>query len=440
MTTITRPPAMSSSTSDLEAELKAAVGGEVRFDAVTRNMYSTDASIYRIVPIGVVIPRYADDVSSVLEMAHKNGVNVLPRGGGTGLSGQTVNEAIVLDFSKYMFNVLEVNKEEQWVRTQPGITIDDLNRQLKSYGLFFTSDPSTSSRANIGGAMGNNSCGAHSIVYGKTVDHVQEMNVVLSDGSQTVFQELSSGVLDSKLKSGSLEGDIYNKLAGIAQNAASLVEERFPKILRRVGGYNLDLVQNPEHLNLAKITVGSEGTLVAITSAKLNIEPIPKVKGLAVLHFKDIGSAMEATVATLEQDPAAVEHIGEMIITQARQSLGFARNLTFLEGDPTDILVVEMTGDSAAEVESKLDRLDERMKTGGRPYATTRLMTAAEQGQVWAMRQAGLGLMMNIEGDAKPLPFVEDTAVSPERLPEYVKRFDEIVQANGTEAGYYGHA
>ena len=440
MTTITRPTAMSSSTSDLEAELKAAVGGEVRFDAVTRNMYSTDASIYRIEPIGVVIPRNADDVSAVLEIAHKNGVNVLPRGGGTGLSGQTVNEAVVLDFSKYMFNVLEVNEEEQWVRTQPGITIDDLNRQLKPHGLFFTSDPSTSSRANIGGAMGNNSCGAHSIVYGKTVDHVQEMNVVLSDGSQTVFQELSSGVLDSKLKSGSLEGDIYNKLVGIAQNAASLVEERFPKILRRVGGYNLDLVQNPKHLNLAKITVGSEGTLVAVTSAKLNIEPIPKVKGLAVLHFKDIGSAMEATVATLEQDPAAVEHIGEMIITQARQSLGFARNLTFLEGDPTDILVVEMTGDSTAEVESKLDRLDERMKTGGRPYATTRLMTAAEQGQVWAMRQAGLGLMMNIEGDAKPLPFVEDTAVSPERLPEYVKRFDEIVQANGTEAGYYGHA
>jgi Fe-S oxidoreductase len=177
-----------------------------------------------------------------------------------------------------------------------------------------------------------------------------------------------------------------------------------------------------------------------VTEAKLNIEPIPKFKGLAVLHFTDIIAAMEATVATLELNPAAVEHMGDMIISQARKSLGFARNLTFLEGEPTDILVIEMTGDSEAEVESKLDQLDERMKTGGRPYATTRLMTAPQQAQVWAMRQAGLGLMMNIPGSAKPLPFVEDTAVSPEKLPEYVKRFDEIVRSNGTTAGYYGHA
>lgn len=430
----------SSASTDLEADLKAAVGGEVRFDAVTRNMYSTDASLYQIEPVGVVIPRDAADVQAVLEIAGNNGVSVLPRGGGTGLSGQTVNQAVVIDFSKYMYSVQEINKEEQWVRTQPGVTIDDLNRQLKPSGLFFTSDPSTSSRANIGGAMGNNSCGAHSIVYGKTVDQVLGMNVVLSEGSQAVFEQLSQGVLDSKLTSETFEGKIYRELNEIAQNAAAKVEERFPKILRRVGGYNLDLIQNSEVLNLAKLAVGSEGTLVAVTEAKLNLEPIPKVKGLAVLHFKDISSAMEATVATLEQNPAAVEHIGEMIISQARQSLGFARNLTFLEGDPSDILVVEMTGDTEAEVESKLDKLDERMKTGGRPYATTRLMQPAQQAQVWAMRQAGLGLMMNIPGDAKPLPFVEDTAVAPEKLPEYVKRFDEIVRSNGTEAGYYGHA
>lgn len=429
-----------SSTKDLEADLRKLVRGEVRFDAITRQMYSTDASIYSMEPVGVVIPRDADDVQAVLEIASKNGVSVLPRGGGTGLSGQTVNHSVVLDFSKYMFNVQEINQDEQWVRTQPGVTIDDLNRQLRSSGLFFTSDPSTSSRANIGGAMGNNSCGAHSIVYGKTVDHVLGMNVVLADGSQTVFEQLSLGVLEAKLKASTLEGQIYNRVDEIARNAAAAVEERFPKILRRVGGYNLDLVQNNEALNLAKLTVGSEGTLVAVTEAKLNLEPIPKFKGLSVLHFKNISSAMEATVATLEQNPAAVEHMGDMIISQARQSLGFARNLTFLEGEPTDILVVEMTGDSMAEVESKLDRLDERMKTGGRPYTTTRLLTAAQQAQVWAMRQAGLGLMMNIPGDAKPLPFVEDTAVSPEKLPEYVKRFDEIVESNGTRAGYYGHA
>jgi FAD/FMN-containing dehydrogenase len=192
-----------------------------------------------------------------------------------------------------MFHVQEINKEQQWVRTQPGITIDDLNRQLKSSGLFFTSDPSTSSRANIGGAMGNNSCGAHSIVYGKTVDQVVAQNVVLSDGTKAVLEQLSSGVLDAKLKSGSLEGEIYRELSTIATNAAAAVEARFPKILRRVGGYNLDLIQNNEALNLAKLTVGSEGTLVAVTEAKLNLEPIPKFKGLSVLHFTDISSAME---------------------------------------------------------------------------------------------------------------------------------------------------
>ena len=429
-----------SATRDLEADLRASVGGEVRFDAVSRQMYSTDASIYQMEPVGVVIPRDADDVSAVLEIATKNGVSVLPRGGGTGLSGQTINNAVVIDFSKYMFNVQEINKEEQWVRTQPGVTIDDLNRQLRPSGLFFTSDPSTSSRANIGGAMGNNSCGAHSIVYGKTVDHVQEMSVVLSDGTRTSFEQLSADMLGSKLKLSGLEGQIYNQINEIARNAAAEVDKRFPKILRRVGGYNLDLIQNNEALNLVKLMVGSEGTLVAVTEAKLNIEPIPAVKGLAVLHFTDIVAAMEATVATLELNPAAVEHMGDMIISQARKSLGFARNLTFLEGDPTDILVIEMTGESEAEVESKLDQLDERMKTGGRPYATTRVMSAAQQAQVWAMRQAGLGLMMNIPGSAKPLPFVEDTAVSPEKLPEYVKRFDEIVRSAGTTAGYYGHA
>ena len=433
-------PKVNSSTKDLEADLTATIRGEVRFDAVTRQMYSTDASIYQMEPVGVVIPIDADDVSAILEIASKNGVSVLPRGGGTALSGQTVNHAVVVDFSKYMFHVQEINKEEKWVRTQPGVTIDDLNRQLRSSGLFFTSDPSTSSRANIGGAVGNNSCGAHSIVYGKTVDHVKEMNVVLSDGTQTSFQQLSIESLESKRRSQSLEGQIYRQINEIAVNASDEVDKRFPKILRRVGGYNLDLIQNNHALNLAKLAVGSEGTLIAVTAVKLNIEPIPKFKGLSIFHFPDINSAMEATVATLEEQPDAVEHIGEMIISQARQSLGFSRNLSFLQGNPSDILVVEMTGESAAEVEAKLDRLEKKVQKGSRPYATTRLLSAQQQTEVWAMRQAGLGLMMNIPGSAKPLPFVEDTAVSPEKLPEYVKRFDEIVNRNGTTAGYYGHA
>lgn len=431
---------VSSATSDLEQELKRAVQGEVRFDPFSRAMYSTDASIYRMDPVGVVIPRNADDVSAVLEIASKNGVKVLPRGGGTSLSGQTVNHAVVMDFSKYMHNVLEINREERWVRTQPGVTIDDLNRHLKSHGLFFTPDPSTSSRANVGGAMGNNSCGSHSIIYGKTVDQVKEMDVVLSDGSPAHLGQISAEILAQKQAGSGLEAEIYKRIPGIASASAAEVEKRFPKILRRVGGYNLDLVQDNSQLNLVKMAVGSEGTLLAVTSAKLNLEPIPPYKGLAVIHFKDIVESMEATVATLEEEPAAVEHIGEMIINEARKSVGFSRNLEFLQGDPSDILVVEMNGFTAEEVEAKLDRLEQKMRRLELGYAITRLAKPADMAKVWDMRKAGLGLMMNIEGDAKPLPFVEDTAVSPEKLPEYVKRFDEIVRSNGTEAGYYGHA
>ncbi len=437
-TTDVRP--RSSSNTDFEQELKRAVNGEVRFDPYSKAMYSTDASIYRMEPVGVVIPRDADDVAAVLEIASKNGVKVLPRGGGTSLSGQTVNHAVVMDFSKYMHNVLEVNREERWVRTQPGVTIDHLNRQLKQHGLFFTPDPSTSSRANVGGAMGNNSCGSHSIIYGKTVDQVKEMDVVLSDGSPAHLGQISAEILAQKQAGSGLEADIYRRIPEIATASAAEVEKRFPKILRRVGGYNLDLVQDNSAINLAKVAVGSEGTLLAVTSAKLNLEPIPPYEGLAVIHFKDIAESMEATVAILESEPAAVEHIGEMIIKEARKSVGFSRTLDFLQGDPTDIIVVEMNGSTPQEVEDKLDKLEQQMHRMELGYAVTRLTSKADMSKVWGMRKAGLGLMMNIEGDAKPLPFVEDTAVSPEKLPEYVKRFDEIVRSNGTEAGYYGHA
>ncbi|MDP3769036.1 MAG: FAD-linked oxidase C-terminal domain-containing protein, partial [Dehalococcoidia bacterium] len=210
--------------------------------------------------------------------------------------------------------------------------------------------------------------------------------------------------------------------------------------MRRVGGYNLDLVQDPAAMDLSKIVVGSEGTLVAVTQAKVKLEPVKKHKAVAVLHFKSLAEAMEATVATLEERPSAVEHIGQMIIQQARKSLGFARNIDFLQGEPSDILVVEFDGDSEAEAASRLDALGHRMARQGLGYAITRLLEPAGQQKVWHMRESGLGLMMNVPGDAKPLPFVEDTAVSPEKLPEYVRRFDEIVRSNGAEAGYYGHA
>ena len=438
--------ARASARTQLAEELSRAVAGEVRFDRYARQMYSTDASIYKMTPLGVVLPRDADDVSAVIEICNRAGVSVLPRGGGTGLSGQTVNRGVVVDFSKYMHNVIEINGEEGWVSTQPGITIDELNRQVAHTGKYFTPDPSTSSRANIGGAMGNNSCGSHSIIYGKTVDQVQQMSVVLSDGSSAQFQALNAAQLEGKMALSGLEGQIYRGVPGVADRAAGEVERRFPKILRRVGGYNIDRVYTSPTpgdspiIDLTQVMVGSEGTLAAVTAARLKLWDIPKSKGLAVLHFKTLRESMEATVATLEHDVSAVEHIGQIIIDQARKSLGFARNIGFLQGEPSDILVVEVTGETAAEVRSKLESFRDAIQRTTATFAVTLLSEPGEQRQVWAMREAGLGLMMNVEGDTKPLPFVEDTAVAPERLPEYVERFDEIVNRHGTEAGYYGHA
>ncbi len=420
--------------------LKRRVEGEVRFDKMTRVLYSTDASIYQIEPIGVVIPRTADDVIAVIETAERHGVTVLPRGGGTSLAGQTVGQSIVMDFSKYMRNVIEVNPEERWVRTQPGIVLDTLNRHVAPHGLQFAPDPSTSSRGNVGGALGNNSCGAHSIMWGKTIDNVHELDVVLSDGQTAHFAELNGGQLETRMRASGLEGDIYRKLFDIGEENRDEVLKRYPKIQRRVSGYNLDEFVGGSDFNMARFVVGSEGTLVTITEAKLRLVPKPKVAALCVVHCTELNESMEATVAALELDPAAVELIGSMVLRQAKSNLAYARITDFIEGDPEAILAVELTGDSDSEVSAKMDRLEERLARAGLGYAFVRLVKPEDQAKVWDVRKAGLGLMMNVPGDAKPLPYVEDTAVAPEVLPEFVRRFDKIVRDHGTEAGYYGHA
>ena len=432
--------AAAADTQALVEELGRHVEGEVRFDKMTRAIYSTDASIYQIEPIGVVIPRTDEDVIAVIETARKYGVPVLPRGGGTSLAGQTVGRAIVIDFSNHMRSVVEINAEEGWVRTQPGIILDELNRQLAPHGLHFAPDPSTSNRGNVGGALGNNSCGAHSIVWGKTVDNVLELQAVLSNGEKAKLGPLNGEGLETKMRSDSLEGEIYRKLLTIAEANRDEVQARYPKILRRVSGYNLDELMGADGLNMARFVVGSEGTLLTITEATLRIVPRPKHKALAVLHFRDLMEAMEATTHTLELEPSAVEVIDNMIIRQARTNLEYSRMMDFVEGDPAALLIVEHVGDSEAELRSKLDTLEGRMKRSGLGYATRRVTEPEAQAMVWAVRKAGLGLMMNAPGDAKPLPFVEDTAVAPEALPQFVKRFNQIVWEHGTTAGYYGHA
>ena len=420
--------------------LRQRVSGEVKFDPFSRVLYSTDASIYQMEPVGVVIPRNVDDVQAVMEIARDSNIPVLPRAGGTSLAGQTVNHAIVVDFSKYLNQVLEVNQEEGWVRVQPGIILDQLNRQLASYGLQYAPDPTTSNRACVGGGIGNNTCGAHSVLYGKTLDHVMEVDTILSDASRTHFGPLEAHELEAKLSGTGLESHIYRGIRSIAQENLAEITARYPQIPRRVSGYNIDEFMTDDPFNLARMVVGSEGTLCVVSEAKLNLVPRPTMTAVSVLHFVDIVRASEATREVLKHGPSSIEVMDKILLDRSRESLGHARDLDFIVGDPGALLAVEFYGESEAELRSKLDELERDMTQRRLAYACVNLLDRASQGTVWNVRKAGLGLLMSIHGDAKPLPFVEDTAVDPETLGPFVARFDEIVRNHGTQAAYYGHA
>ena len=420
--------------------LRKRVSGEVRFDPFSRVLYSTDASIYQMEPVGVVIPRNVDDVLAVMEVARQNNIPVLPRGGGTSLAGQTVNHAIVLDFSKYLNQVLEINPEEGWARVQPGIVLDQLNRQLAPHGLQYAPDPTTSSRACVGGGIGNNTCGAHSVIYGKSLDHILEVDAVLTDGSQTHFRTLEAHELEAKLSGNGLEADIYRGVRRIAQDNLEEIKTRYPNIMRRVSGYNLDEFLSDDPFNMTRMVVGSEGTLCVVTEAKINLVPRPTMTALSILHFSDIVQASEAIVEVLKHSPSSVEVMDNILLQRSRESLGHSGDLSFIEGDPGALLAVEFYGESEAELISKTRSLKDDIEGKRLAYACVNLLDTTDQNRVWNLRKGGLGLLMSIHGDAKPLPFVEDTAVDPENLGPFVRRFDEIVRSHGTEAAYYGHA
>ncbi|MYC31747.1 MAG: FAD-binding protein [Chloroflexi bacterium] len=426
---------------EIADELSRRVDGEVRFDPYSRLLYSTDASIYQMEPVGVVIPRNAADVQAVVEFGAREGIPVLPRSGGTSLAGQTVNHAIVLDFSKYLNNVLEVNAEEQWARVQPGIILEQLTRQVSAHGLQYAPDPTTANRACVGGGIGNNTCGAHSVIYGKTLDHIQELDVILSDGSTAHLGELTPAELESRLSATGLEGEIYRGVLRIAREQKDEIDRTYAKIQRRVSGYNLDeFILDDGHghpVNLARMVVGSEGTLCVVTEAKVNLVPRPTMTSLSILHFRTIFDASEATTRVLTHDPSSIELIDKMVLDRGREALGSSRNLSFIEGDPGAMLVVEFYGESEDELTARMNALKADI---GLAYACVNILDRAGQAAVWNVRKGGLGLLMSTRGDAKPIPFVEDPAVDPSVMGEFVRRFDEIVTEHGTTAGYYGHA
>ncbi|MPZ48189.1 MAG: FAD-binding protein [Dehalococcoidia bacterium] len=425
----------------LADELQAGMEGEARVDQAYRLLYATDASLYQMEPVAVVFPKSTIDVQHALRVAEKRRIPVLPRGGGTGLAGQTVNHAIVMDFTRHMDQVLEINPEEQWARVQPGLVLASLNRAVAQYGLQYGVDPSTLNRATIGGGIGNNTCGSHSIIFGKTLDQVMSLEAVLSDSTPAQFQRFEGTRLESKLDQIGLEGNIYRELRRLGLEQRDEIDRKFPKILRRVSGYNLDeFVDDTGPMDVARMLVGSEGTLAVTTEARLRLMPLARFKGVAAVHFTTIVEAAEATVASLEHLPSAVELIDNTIVRRCRAATGFRHLAEYIVGDPGGVLLIEFYGESEGEVQAKLDKLEADLKQRKLGYATVKTTDPARQRDMWRMREAGLGLLLSVRGDLKPLGFVEDAAVPPEKLPEYVRRFQEVIGKHGTEAAYYGHA
>ena len=424
---------------DLEHELRKVIAGDVRFDRASRLLYATDASMYQVEPIGVVVPKTPEDVHAAVELAAKRQVALLARGGGTSLSGQTVNQALVLDFSRYLCRVLEVNREELWARVEPGLVQDELNHHVRPLGLLFGPDTSTSNRATLGGMLGNNSGGAHSIAYGLTVDHALELHALLADGSRVVFGTLTEEAFRAKGPRPGLEGQIYRELARIRAEYRDEIVARYPAHWRRVSGYNLNELIKDFPLNLARVVVGSEGTLLTILEAKVRLVHRPRQTALEVIHYGDIQEALESSQAILETGPYAVELTGKMILDLARGNIEQGKRMGFVQGDPGAILIVEYAGDTEAEVRGKVETLEGLRQRQGFGYAAHVALDPAEQQSIWKLRKAGLGLLLGMKGDKKPIAFVEDTAVDPKHLAEFVPRFREVFAKHDTSAAYYGH-
>ena len=430
----------------LKRDLEAALEGEVRFDAVSRALYSTDASVYQIEPRGVVVVRSREDLITAVRIAAKHKCPVTLRGGGTSQAGQAIGEGLQIDTSKHYNRILEFNAQERWVRVEPGIVLDELNAFLRPHGMRFAPDVSTASRATVGGMISNNSSGARSVIYGKTIDHVIELDVLLADGTVTTWRGLSGDDLAQAMSGDSFEAGCYRAVERIARESEDEVDRRFPKVLRRVGGYNLDefvpaRLADGYPFNLAKMIVGSEGTLCVVLEARLNLVPLPKAKGVLVVQFHELLDALGATPSILQHGPSAVEVMDSFILSHTRLSPNLQRmREMFVEGEPGALLCIEFYDDTAAAIEQRVIALEEELKRHQFGYRHYRALDAPSQARVWSLRESALGLSMTMKEDAKSISFVEDTAVAPEKLRDYIERFLAIVKSHGTSAGVYAHA
>ncbi|MCH6233170.1 FAD-binding and (Fe-S)-binding domain-containing protein [Cognataquiflexum rubidum] len=426
--------------SSILSELKYKLKGDVLSDQYSLGMYATDASIYQINPRVVVIPKDEEDVRNAIKIAIKNNIKILPRGAGTSLAGQTVVDGMVLDFSKYMNGILECNVDERWVKVQPGVVRDVLNEYLAPLGLHFAPDPATSSRANVGGMVGNNSSGTKSILYGKTVDHVLEAKVLLADDTILNFKTQSPEVYNEIALRSNREGVLYRKFQSLINHHREEIKERFPKVMRRVGGYNLDEFVYTDDWNLAKLITGSEGTLATTLELKLNLVPLPKFKSVVVVHFEELLDAISAVTPMLEFNPSAIEILDRTVLNLSKENLTTKQHCHFIEGNPAAILIVEFYADSFEDVMERPEKMIRKLAELGLGYAFPLFPEGKAYEDVWIVRKKGLGLMLGIKGDKKPIPFIEDAAIPINVLPEYIDRVLKICEKHNTEISMYAHA
>ena len=432
-------------------QLAADLEGELFFDTTMRTLYATDASAYREMPLAVAIPTSVSDLKKLIQFARSEKTSLIPRTAGTSLAGQVVGNGIVVDVSRTFTQILELNKEEKWVRVQPGVVRDELNLFLKPHGLFFGPETSTANRAMIGGMVGNNSCGSNSVVYRSTREHLLEIKALLSDGSEAEFKTISIDEFHQKCEGPSLEATIYRTVRSLLSNYDNQVEIRkeFPKksIERRNTGYAIDLLletapftAGAEDFNFCKLIAGSEGTLAFITEIKLNVVPLPpKEAGLLCVHFSSIDESLRANLIALKYKPSASELIDHYILDCTKDNIEQSKNRFFLMGDPGAILVIEFARETREEVMQIAKQVEADMRAAGLGYHFP-LLFGDDTKKIWTLRKAGLGLLSNLPGDEKAVPVIEDTAVDVNDLPDFIGEFNQILKKHNLYSVHYAHA
>ena len=432
-------------------KLEAIIEGELKYDNITRTIYSTDASAFKEMPLAVVWPKDEEDIIKIIHFASAENIPVTVRAAGTSLAGQVVGNGIIMDISRHMTRILEINTDEKWIIVEPGVVLDELNMFLRQYGLFFGPETSTANRCNIGGMVGNNACGSHSIIYGSTREHTLEIRTVLSDGSVATFGALSSEEFDQKCSLDSLEGSIYRNIKEILtdkENVQSIRDEfPDPDVPRRNTGYALDILldtklfseNSDREFNLSSLLTGSEGTLAITTRVRLNLVPLPPPrKALVCVHLKERSDSFRANLVALRYSPSAVELMDDRILELTKGNISQNKNRFFLEGEPGAILIVEFFRDSDEEIDRISTLMIEDLKANGYGYAFP-VIRGSNIPKVWDLRKAGLGVLSNMKGDSKPVSLIEDTAVNVQLLPEYIADFEKTLLSFGKDCVYHAH-